>query len=108
MTNKLDINKSIFTDAVMGDKHVYPEVLHPLEKAIQSIKEKIQEEPELEGIIEELAEYTTNRPDREIVGVEAKLIAGAFSRVPWPLQYISMSVICWGVYPCLRSAGATD
>ncbi len=76
MTNKLDINKSTFTDAVMGDKNVYPEVIHPLEKAIQSIKEKIQEDPELDGIIEELAEYTTNRPDREIIGVEEKLITG--------------------------------
>lgn len=76
MTNKLDITESNFGDAVMGDKNVYPEVLHPLEKAIQSIQEKIKDDPDLEGIIEELAEYTTNRPDREIIGIEAKLGAG--------------------------------
>lgn len=76
MTNKTIIKNSEFNDLVMGSKNVYPEVFQPLEKAIQSIKEKIEEDPELEGIIEELAEYTTNRPDRDIIGVEAKLIAG--------------------------------
>lgn len=76
MTDKLEINGSSFEDAVLGDKHVYPEVLHPLEKAIKLIKEKIEEDPALVGIIEELAEYTTERPDRNIIGVEQKLIAG--------------------------------
>ena len=64
MTNKVDITKSKLDDVVLGNKNVYPEVLHPLEKAIQAIKEKIKEDPALEGIIEELAEYTTDRPDR--------------------------------------------
>lgn len=76
MTSKVDITKSKLDDVVLGDKNVYPEVLHPLEKAIQAIKEKIKEDSALEGIIEELAEYTTDRPDREVIGVEAKLIAG--------------------------------
>lgn len=76
MTNKLDITGSTFDDAVMGDKNIYPVVLHPLEKAIQLIKEQIKDDPNLAGTIEELAEYTTQRPDREIIGVEAKLLAG--------------------------------
>jgi hypothetical protein len=76
VSNKLDITGSTFEDAVMGDKNFYPVVLHPLEKAIQLIKEQIKEDPNLEGTIEELAEYTTQRPDREIIGVEAKLLAG--------------------------------
>lgn len=76
MSNRLNITDSTFEDAVMGDKHVYPAVLHPLEKAIRLIKEQIKEDPNLEGTIEELAEYTTQRPDREIIGIEAKLLAG--------------------------------
>lgn len=76
MANKTDINNSVINDIVSGDKNVYPEELHPLEKAIKSIQESITENSDLEGIIEELAEYTTNRPDREIIGVEAKLQAG--------------------------------
>ncbi len=76
MTNNLDISGSKVGDVVLGNKNVYPEELHPLEKAIKSIQAAITENPELEGIIEELAEFTTNRPDREIIGVEAKLIAG--------------------------------
>jgi hypothetical protein len=74
--NKLEIKESEFSDLVMRDKYVYPEIMHPLEKAIQSIKDKIIEDPALNGIIEELAEYTTDRPGRQIIGVEAKLRAG--------------------------------
>lgn len=73
---KVNIDNSEFEDFVSGDKNVYPEVLLPLEKAIKAIKEQIEESDELEGIIEELAGYLTERPDREIVGVEAKLKAG--------------------------------
>lgn len=76
VSNNLDVNNSSIDDIVFGDKKVYAEELHPLEKAIKSIQEIMSGSPELEGIIEELAEYTTDRPDREIIGVEAKLING--------------------------------
>ena len=76
MANKATIKGSEIEDVVLGDKNVYPDELHPLEKAIKAIQETISDSPELEIIIEELAEYTTARPDREIVGVEAKLTAG--------------------------------
>ncbi len=48
----------------------------PLEKAIAAIQASIIDNPLMEEIIEELAEYTTNRPDREIIGVEKKLENG--------------------------------
>jgi len=76
VSNTLDINDSKIEDVVFGDKKVYAEELHPLEKAIKSIQKTVSDSPELKGIIEELAEYKTNRPDREIIGVEAKLQKG--------------------------------
>jgi len=76
VTNNLDIRDSDLEDVVLGNKNVYPEELHPLEKAIKSIQETISDSPELEEIIDELAEYTTNRPGRKIIGVEAKLESG--------------------------------
>lgn len=74
--NNLNIQRSQLEDIVLGNKNIYAEELHPLEKAIKSIQKTINDNPELEGIIEELAEYTTDRPDREIIGVEAKLANG--------------------------------
>ncbi len=76
MTNSLDISNSKIEDIVYGDKNIHPHEIHPLEKAIKSIQEQMADTPELEGIIEELAEYITDRPDREIIGVEAKLKNG--------------------------------
>ncbi|MBK9131330.1 MAG: hypothetical protein IPM20_06785 [Gammaproteobacteria bacterium] len=76
MSNSLDIYNSKTGDLVLGDKKVYPEEVHSLEKAIKAIQETISNTPEFEGIIEELAEYTTDRPDREVIGVEAKLVGG--------------------------------
>ena len=76
MTNSLDIKDSSIEDIVYGDKNIYPHELHPLEKAIKSIQKQMVNTPELEGFIEELAEYITDRPDREIIGVEAKLKNG--------------------------------
>lgn len=76
MTNSLDIRDSVFKDIVLGDKKIYSEELQPLEKAIKSIQAIITDNPELECIIEELAEYTTDRPDRQIIGVEEKLANG--------------------------------
>ncbi len=74
--NKVNIKDSEVDDIVLGNKNVYPEELLPLEKAIKRIQETISNTPELKGIIDELAEYTTDRPDREVIGVEAKLSAG--------------------------------
>lgn len=76
VTNSLDVSNSKIEDIVYGDKNILPHELHPLEKAIKSIQEQMADTPELEGIIEELAEYITDRPDREIIGVEAKLKNG--------------------------------
>lgn len=63
-------------DVVQGDKNINPAPLLPLEKAIQSIIGNALENRDLVDILEELAEYITNRPDREIIGVEQKLING--------------------------------
>lgn len=69
-------NTAISGDVVLGNKTTNQAPLLPLEKAIQSILESTDENPELEEIIEELAEYITNRPDREVIGVKQKLING--------------------------------
>ena len=69
-------NSNVEGDVVQGDKNVLQAPLLPLEKAIQAIIDSTEDNKELEGIIEELAEYITNRPDREIIGVEQKLING--------------------------------
>lgn len=77
MSNNTVFKKSsISGDVVQGDKNVNLTPLLPLEKAIQSIIDSTEENHELEDVIEELAEYITNRPDREIIGVEQKLING--------------------------------
>jgi hypothetical protein len=69
-------NSTVAGDVVQGDKNVLQAPLLPLEKAIQSIIDSTEDNHELEEIIEELAEYITDRPDREIIGVEQKLING--------------------------------
>lgn len=76
MTNNANISESSFGDLVQGDKYVNAPNLLPLEKAITAIQASIVDNPEMEEIIEDLAEYTTNRPDREIIGVEQKLENG--------------------------------
>lgn len=77
MSNIAKFDKSqIYGDAVLGDKYQYDAPLSPLEQAIRSIQSSIKENPTLEHIIEELAEYVTDRPDREIIGVEGKLTRG--------------------------------
>lgn len=76
MTNKANISRSQFNDVVQGNKYVNEAALLPLEKAIAAIQASIIDNPQMEEIIEELAEYTTNRPDREIIGVEKKLEKG--------------------------------
>lgn len=76
MTNNANVSKSTFGDFVQGNKYVHSPILLPLEKAIAAIKTSIVDNPHMVEIIEELAEYTTNRPDREIIGVEKKLENG--------------------------------
>jgi len=76
MANKAKITGSKIDDVVQGDKYVNMPTLLPLEKAIAAIQANIVDNPEIKEIIEELAEYTTNRPDREIIGVEKKLENG--------------------------------
>jgi hypothetical protein len=76
MNNKVRVSSSSFGDVVQGDKYVGASALLPLEKAIAAIQASIVDNPEMEEVIEELAEYTTNRPDREIIGVEKKLENG--------------------------------
>lgn len=76
MNNKTNVNNSTFEDLISGDKYVLPPDIQALEKAIQAIKTTIDEDPEFEGFVKELAEYTTNRPDRAVVGVEEKLKLG--------------------------------
>ena len=69
-------NSTINGDVFIGDKHYQQPELLPLQNAIKAIQSSIKENPELEEIIEELAEYTTDHPNREIIGVEKKLING--------------------------------
>ncbi|CAM3694440.1 ABC-three component system protein [Halomonas casei] len=76
MTNKANISESQFNDVVQGNKYINEAALLPLEKAIAAIQASIIDNPLMEEIIEELGEYTTNRPDREIIGVEKKLENG--------------------------------
>lgn len=76
MANSAEFNGEVNGDAVLGDKYVNEAALLPLEKAIRAIQQSIQENPELEAIIEELAEYTTDRPEREVIGLEQKLLNG--------------------------------
>lgn len=76
MTNRTTIKNSTFKDFVNGNKYVHEAELLPLEKAIKQIQKTIRDNPAFEGIIEELAEYITDRPGREIVGVEKKLENG--------------------------------
>ena len=77
MNNKATFKYShVSGDVVQGNKNINQAPLLPLEKAIHSILDNVDENPELEDIIEELAEYITSRPDREVIGVEQKLING--------------------------------
>jgi len=77
VTNRLAITgSSIKGDAVAGDKHVHEAQLTPLEGAIDRIVIAYDGEEELLDIMDELAEYITDRPDREVIGLEAKLEQG--------------------------------
>ena len=77
MSNKAEFKDShVHGDAVLGDKLQYPEILSPLEKVIQAIRQNVKDDSNLKEAISELAEYISDRPDREIIGVEKKLTNG--------------------------------
>lgn len=73
--NSTNINNSEFEDFVNGDK-ILSENLSPLEKAIISIVKNHRGQTQLIDVIEDLAEYLTSNPDREIIGLEEKLRNG--------------------------------
>ena len=75
-SKKVSVTGSNVDDVVLGDKNVSAPTLTSLEKASQSIKESIQDDVDLVVIIEELEEYVTDKPDREVIGVKAKLENG--------------------------------
>jgi len=70
-------DSSIHGDVVGGNKVVYEAAaLTPLEQAIERIIVTYEGNEELVEIIDELAEYFTDRPDREVIGLEEKLVQG--------------------------------
>lgn len=73
----LEINSShIAGDAVAGDKHVHEAPLTTLEQAIERIVSRYGGDDDLLEVIEALNEYITDRPDREVIGLERKLEQG--------------------------------
>ncbi|PKR53327.1 hypothetical protein [Thalassospira marina] len=69
--NEANVYDSRFEDFVQGDKLV-TEQLTSLEKAIDNIVRNHSADAELVDIFEELAEYFTANPDREVIGLEKK------------------------------------
>jgi hypothetical protein len=57
-----------------GDNNFVP--LSSLEQAIEQIKKSLGEDKSAVDIIEELADYITDHPTREIIGLENKLVNG--------------------------------
>lgn len=78
MSKKVEIKDSyVHGDTVLGDKYQNADIQLPLEKVIQEIKQNIKDDdPTLKEAIDELEEYITDRPDREIIGVKKKLTNG--------------------------------
>ena len=65
MAHKAEFKDShVHGDAVLGDKLQYPEILSPLEKVIQAIRQNVKDDSNLKEAINELAEYISDRPDR--------------------------------------------
>lgn len=63
----------------IGDNNFSP--LSNLETAIEQIKKAGHEDERLIHILEDLADYITERPEREIVGLEEKLKRGSRSEL---------------------------
>ncbi|MDQ7058230.1 MAG: hypothetical protein Q9N62_07240 [Ghiorsea sp.] len=78
MADRLEINNSeIRGDTVAGDKTVYEAPLTTLEQVIEHIITNSNGADEvLTDVIDELAGYLTDRPDREVIGLEEKLVQG--------------------------------
>jgi len=77
VANHLEVNDSnVEGDVFAGDKHVHEAQLTPLQEAVDRIVVAYNGEEELLEIMDELAEYITDRPDREVIGLEAKLQQG--------------------------------
>ncbi len=73
--NEVSVYSSQFEDLVQGNK-IVTEQLTSLEKVIELIVKDSRVDTELVGIFEQLAEYLTDNPDREIIGLEEKLERG--------------------------------
>lgn len=73
--NKANITKSKLGDVVLGDKYTSVPMTS-LEAAIDSIVNNHGDDAHLIDIFEELAEYLTANPDRNIIGLEKKLEQG--------------------------------
>lgn len=76
MNKGTDIHDNEINDVVLGDKISNHVRLTPLEKAIREIQKACESSPELIAIIDELNDYITDHPTREIIGVEKKLENG--------------------------------
>lgn len=72
MSQKIDITYDRATHN--GDNHFV--ALTSLEQAVEQIKKSLGEDKDAVDLIEELADYITEHPSREIVGLERKLING--------------------------------
>lgn len=71
----VSVNESIISgDLVAGDK--YEASLSPLESAIKAIQKELKDDQTFCDFIDDLAEFTTNNPGREIIGLEKKLQQG--------------------------------
>lgn len=73
--NEANISNSKFEDLVLGDK-IEATNLTSLETVIDNIVKSHGQETELVDVFEELAEYLTANPDREVIGLEKKLEQG--------------------------------
>jgi hypothetical protein len=77
MTGRAEINNSTINgDVVNGDKNHFEAPTPSLNSVIKMIVDNSKDNHELVEIIDALAEYITDRPDREIIGVEQKLENG--------------------------------
>jgi hypothetical protein len=73
--NQANVHDSRFEDLVQGDK-IQAAPLTSLEMAIDRIVKTHGHDAQLVEIFDELAEYLTANPDREIIGLEKKLDNG--------------------------------
>lgn len=65
-----------YTERATHNGNNYFQSISALEKVIQGIVSSSKDSPELVGIIEDLIDYITDHPNREIIGLEKKLEKG--------------------------------